>query len=315
MAFARTAGSRYIAGGTNLIDLMKLGIEGPAHLIDINRTGLDSVEDIPEGGLRVGALVRNADLAGDPRVVSGYPVLTRALVSGASGQLRNKASTAGNLLQRTRCAYFYSADLPCNKRQPGAGCAAIGGLSRGMAVVGGSAACIATHPSDMAVALRALDAIVETIRPDGAARSIPLADLHLLPGKTPHIETSLAPGELITGVILPGPLGGIHRYLKLRDRASYAFANVSIALVAHFEEHALRAVRVAFGGVAPKPWRVEAAEAGIADIPDPAGHIADAVFASAQPTAQNRFKLRLARKALTVLLDDARAEALGDKRT
>ena len=353
MAFARTAGARYIAGGTNLIDLMKLGIEEPGHLIDINRAGLDSVEDISEGGLRIGALVRNADLAADPRVVSGYPVLTRALVSGASGQLRNKASTAGNLLQRTRCAYFYSADLPCNKRQPGSGCAAIGGLSRGMAVVGGSAACIATHPSDMAVALRvldaevetmtsngetrrltldefyqlpgdtpevesalrALDAIVETIRPDGAVRSIPLADLHLLPGKTPHIETSLEPGELITGVVLPKPVGGIQRYLKLRDRASYAFANVSIALVAHFEQQALHAVKVAFGGVAPKPWRVESAEVGISDILDPAGHIAQAAFASAQPTAQNRFKLRLARKALTVLLDDARTEALGDKRT
>ena len=315
MAFARTAGARYIAGGTNLIDLMKLGIEEPGHLIDINRAGLDSVEDISEGGLRIGALVRNADLAADPRVVSGYPVLTRALVSGASGQLRNKASTAGNLLQRTRCAYFYSADHPCNKRQPGSGCAAIGGLSRGMAVVGGSAACIATHPSDMAVALRALDAIVETIRPDGAVRSIPLADLHLLPGKTPHIETSLEPGELITGVVLPKPVGGIQRYLKLRDRASYAFANVSIALVAHFEQQALHAVKVAFGGVAPKPWRVESAEVGISDILDPAGHIAQAAFASAQPTAQNRFKLRLARKALTVLLDDARTEALGDKRT
>ena len=308
-AFARSPGARYIAGGTNLIDLMKLDIEAPAHLIDINRVGLDRIEDTEEGGLRIGALVRNADVATDGRVLKRYPVLARALVSGASGQLRNRASTGGNLLQRTRCIYFYSAGLPCNKRRPGSGCAALEGLSRGLAVIGGSETCIATHPSDMAVALRALDAVVETIRPDASVRSLPLRDLHVLPGDAPQIETTLAPGELITAVILPKPVGGIHRYLKLRDRASYAFANISIALVAHFEGATLSAVRVAFGGLAPKPWRVEAAETGISSAVNPADRIADIALAGARPTQQNAFKLPLARRALSVLLAEARSDA------
>src|SRR5438270_10583274 len=218
-AALRTQGAKFIAGGTNLLDLMKLQIETPSHLIDVNGLALDKIEDTPEGGLRIGALVRNTDLAADPRVRRGYGLLSRALVAGASGQLRNKATTAGNLLQRTRCPYFYDTNQPCNKRQPGSGCAAIGGYSRHHAIVGVSDACIATHPSDMAVAMRALDAVVETVRPDGSTRSIPIAEFHRLPGGTPHVETTLEPGELITTVTLPKPVGGTHIYHKVRDRA------------------------------------------------------------------------------------------------
>src|SRR6195256_2672765 len=207
-AVARTPGARFIAGGTNLLDLMKLQIEAPAHLIDVNRLGLDKIEATPEAGLRIGALVRNTDLAADPRVRRDYAVLSRALLAGASGQLRNKATTAGNLLQRTRCPYFYDTNHPCNKRQPGSGCAAIGGFSRQHAVVGVSDACIATHPSDMAVAMRALDARIENVRADGTTRSIPIAEFYRLPGETPHIETVLEPGELVSAVTLPGPVGG-----------------------------------------------------------------------------------------------------------
>lgn len=304
-AFSRTPGARYLAGGTNLVDLMKLHIELPAHLIDVNRIGLDAIEELDDGGIRIGAMVRNTDVAGHERVLRNYPVLARALVSGASGQLRNKATVGGNLLQRTRCPYFYSGDLPCNKRNPGSGCAAIDGLSRNLAVIGGSASCIATHPSDMAVALRALDAIVETIQTNGTRRRIPISQLHVLPGQTPHIETSLTPGELITAVTLPPPVDGAQRYLKLRDRASYAFANVSIALVADFDGPALRTIRVAFGGMAPKPWRVEAAEAGNMDSSKAAGRIIDAAFEGASPTRDNLFKLPLARKALNVLITEA----------
>ena len=208
VAAVQVEGAKFIAGGTNLIDLMKLEIETPRHLIDVNGLALDKIETTPDGGLRIGALVRNTDLAADQRVRRDYGLLSRALLAGASGQLRNRATTAGNLLQRTRCPYFYDTNMPCNKRQPGSGCAAIGGFSRQHAVVGVSEACIATHPSDMAVAMRALDAIVETVRPDGATRSIPIADLYRLPGDTPHIETVLLPGELITAVTLPKPVGG-----------------------------------------------------------------------------------------------------------
>src|SRR6188474_3020189 len=204
-AAARHPGARFIAGGTNLLDLMKLEIERPTHLIDVNGLGLDKIEATEEGGLRIGALVRNTDLATDERVRRDYGVLTRALVAGASGQLRNQATTAGNLLQRTRCPYFYDTNQPCNKRRPGSGCSAIGGFSRQHAIVGVSDACIATHPSDMAVAMRALDATIETVRPDGATRTIPIAEFHRLPGDTPHIETSLQPGELITAVTLLKP--------------------------------------------------------------------------------------------------------------
>src|SRR5467141_1073991 len=217
-AVARVSGAKFIAGGTNLLDLMKLEIETPTHLIDVNGLALDKIEATSEGGLRIGALVRNTDLAANQRVRRDYGLLSRALLAGASGQLRNRATTAGNLLQRTRCPYFYDTNMPCNKRQPGSGCAAIGGFSRQHAVLGVSEACIATHPSDMAVAMRALDAIVETVRSDGATRNIPIADLYRLPGDTPHMETVLLPGELITAVTLPKPVGGTHIYRKVRDR-------------------------------------------------------------------------------------------------
>ena len=230
-AAARRPGAKFIAGGTNLLDLMKLEIETPAHLIDVNHIGLDRIEPTPEGGLRIGALVRNTDLAADRRVRTDYAVLSRALLSGASGQLRNKATTAGNLLQRTRCPYFYDTAQACNKRSPGSGCSALTGFNRNLAVVGVSDACIATHPSDMAVALRALDAAVETVKPDGGVRTIPLAELHTLPGETPQVETVLAPGEVITALTLPKPVGGAQVYRKVRDRASYAFALISVAAV------------------------------------------------------------------------------------
>src|SRR5580698_8185453 len=215
-AAARTPGAKFIAGGTNLLDLMKNEIETPVHLIDVNGLALDKIETTPEGGLRIGALVRNTDLAADPRVRKDYGVLSKALLAGASGQLRNKATTAGNLLQRTRCPYFYDTNQPCNKRRPGSGCAAIGGFSRQHAILGVSDACIATHPSDMAVAMLALDATVQTVRPDGTTRSIPIADFYRLPGDTPDRETVLAPGELITAVTLPKPAGGTHIYHKVR---------------------------------------------------------------------------------------------------
>src|SRR3954453_13058467 len=217
VAAMRTEGAKFIAGGTNLLDLMKLEIESPSHLIDVNHLALAKIEPTAEGGLRIGALVRNTDLAADARVRRDYGVLSRALLAGASGQLRNKATTAGNLLQRTRCAYFYDTNMPCNKRKPGSGCSAIGGVTRQHAIVGQSDACIATHPSDMAVAMRALDATVETVRPNGAARTIPVADFHRLPGDTPHLDTVLTAGELITAVTLPKPVGGTHVYRKVRD--------------------------------------------------------------------------------------------------
>jgi xanthine dehydrogenase YagS FAD-binding subunit len=296
---ARVKGAKFIAGGTNLLDLMKLQIETPAHLIDVNDLALDKIEPTPEGGLRIGALVRNTDLAADSRVRRDYGVLTRALVAGASGQLRNQATTAGNLLQRTRCPYFYDTNQPCNKRRPGSGCAAIGGASRHQAIVGVSDACIATHPSDMAIAMRALDATVETVRPDGATRNIPIAELHRLPGDTPEIETTLAPGELITAVTLPKPVGGKQVYRKVRDRASYAFALVSVAAIVQRDGSG----RVALGGVAPKPWRVEAAEVA---LPRGARDTISQLLVAAKPTRENAFKLTLAERTLAAVLTDAR---------
>ena len=298
-AVARTENAKFIAGGTNLLDLMKLEIEAPAHLIDVNGLALDKIEPTPEGGLAIGALVRNTDLAADQRVRRDYPVLSRALLAGASGQLRNKATTAGNLLQRTRCPYFYDTNQPCNKRTPGSGCAAIAGFSRQLAVIGSSDACIATHPSDMAVGMRALDATVETVRPDGQTRKIPIADFHRLPGDTPHIETALEKDELITTVTLPKPVGGKQFYRKVRDRASYAFALVSVAAIVQPDGTG----RAAFGGVAHKPWRVEAAEAA---LPHGAKETASAVFAGAKPTAENAFKLKLAERTLGAILTEAR---------
>jgi xanthine dehydrogenase YagS FAD-binding subunit len=296
---ARTPGARFIAGGTNLLDLMKLEIETPTHLIDVNGLGLDKIEATQEGGLRIGALVRNTDLAADARVRRDYGVLARALLAGASGQLRNKATTAGNLLQRTRCPYFYDTNQPCNKRQPGSGCSAIGGFSRQHGVVGVSGACIATHPSDMAVAMRVLDATIETVRPDGSTRTIPIAELHRLPGDTPEVETMLVPGELITAVTLPPPVGGTQIYRKVRDRASYAFALVSVGAIVQRDGTG----RVALGGVAPRPWRVEAAEA---EVPRGARAAAAVLFAGATPTNENKFKLALAERTLGAVLAEAR---------
>jgi xanthine dehydrogenase YagS FAD-binding subunit len=301
-AAVRTQGAKFIAGGTNLLDLMKLQIEAPAHLIDVNGLGFDRIENTPEGGLRIGALVRNTDLAADKRVRRDYGLLSRALLAGASGQLRNKATTAGNLLQRTRCPYFYDTNQPCNKRKPGSGCAAIGGVSRQLAVIGTSDACIATHPSDMAVAMRVLDAQVETVKADGQTRSIPIADFHRLPGNSPHIETALEPGELITAVTLPRPIGGTHIYHKVRDRASYAFALVSVAAVIQKDGSG----RVAIGGVAHKPWRIEAAELAMARG---AKAVTATLFADARPTHENAFKLKLAERTLGAAMTQAKAGA------
>ncbi len=298
-AVARTPGAKFIAGGTNLLDLMKLQIETPAHLVDVGTLKLDRIERTREGGLRIGALVTNTDLAAHPRVRSDYGVLSRALLAGASGQLRNKATTAGNLLQRTRCPYFYDTNMPCNKRDPGSGCSAIGGYSRQLAVIGSSDACIATNPSDMAVAMRVLDARVDTIAPDGRTRSIPIADFHRLPGDTPHIETALQPGELITSVTLPKPVGGTHIYRKVRDRASYAFAVVSVAAVIQRDGSG----RVALGGVAHKPWRVEAAEA---EMERGAQTVTQRLLAGARPTQDNAFKVPLVERTLAGVLAEAR---------
>ena len=299
-AAARVRGAKFIAGGTNLLDLMKLEIETPTHLIDVNGLAFDKIETTPEGGLRIGALVRNTDLAAHERVRRDYGLLARALLAGASGQLRNKATTAGNLLQRTRCPYFYDTDQPCNKRKPGRGCAAIGGFSRQHAVVGLSDACIATHPSDMAVAMRALDATVETVRADGRTRRIPIAEFYRLPGDTPHLETTLEPGELITAVTLPKPVGGVHVYHKVRDRASYAFALVSVGAIVQRDGTG----RVALGGVAPRPWRVEAAEA---EMPRGAKAVTAQLLAGAKPTHENAFKLPLVERTLGAVLAEARA--------
>jgi xanthine dehydrogenase YagS FAD-binding subunit len=298
-AALHTPGARFIAGGTNLLDLMKLEIETPAHLIDVNGLALDKIETLQDGGLRVGALVRNTDLATSERVRRDYGVLARAMLAGASAQLRNKATTAGNLLQRTRCPYFYDTNQACNKRNPGSGCAAIGGYSRQNAVLGVSDACIAAHPSDMAVAMRLLDAEVETIRPDGSARAIPIADFHRLPGNTPHIEHALAPGELITAVKLPRPAGGKHIYRKVRDRSSYAFALVSVAAIIQPDGSG----RVALGGVGARPWRVEAAEQA---MPGGAKAVAEQLLAGARTTGDNAFKLPLVQRTLQAVLAEAK---------
>jgi xanthine dehydrogenase YagS FAD-binding subunit len=296
---ARTPGAKFIAGGTNLLDLMKLEIETPMHLIDVNGLKLDKIEATGDGGIRIGAMVSNTDLAADARVRRDYAVLSRALLAGASGQLRNKATTAGNLLQRTRCPYFYDTNQPCNKRQPGSGCGALEGFSRQHAIVGVSDACIATHPSDMAVAMRVLDATVETVRANGATRRIPIADFHHLPGDTPHIETALMAGELITAVTLPKPLGGTHFYHKVRDRASYAFALVSVAAVVQSDGSG----RVALGGVAHKPWRMESADA---QLSRGARAVSERLLADARPTHHNEFKLTLAQRTLGAVLAEAR---------
>lgn len=251
----------FIAGGTNLLDLMKLEIEQPTHLIDLSPLSLKHIERTIDGGLKIGALVTNSKLAADPMVCRDYPVLARALLSGASAQLRNKATTAGNLLQRTRCPYFYQTDAQCNKRQPRSGCAAQAGEHRNLAILGCSDACIATHPSDMAVAMQVLDATIVVQSPDGQSKEIPISDFYRLPEDTPHLETCLNPGDLITHVILPPPVRAIQSYDKVRDRASYSFALVSVAAIIVHDGRQLTDVRLAFGGIGTKPWRDKNVEA------------------------------------------------------
>ncbi|KQM98453.1 MULTISPECIES: FAD binding domain-containing protein [Sphingomonas] len=299
-AVAGNPAAKFIAGGTNLLDLMKIEVETPTHLVDVQDLGFDKIEATREGGLRIGALVTNTNLAADERVMRDYGVLTRAIVAGASGQLRNKASTAGNLLQRTRCPYFYDTNMACNKRKPGSGCAAIGGYSRQLGVIGVSDSCIATFPGDMAVAMRVLDAVVETVDATGQRRSIAIADFHRLWGDTPQQDTVLKRGELITAVTLPKPLGGKHFYEKVRDRASYAYALVSVAAVIQPDGTG----RVAFGGVAPRPWRVEAADAL---LPRGAAAVTARAFQGATPTKDNAFKLPLATRALASVIAEAKA--------
>ena len=299
-AVANQQGAKFIAGGTNLLDLMKLEIETPTHLVDVQDVKFDGIDSTEDGGLRIGAFVTNTALASDMRVRRDYGVLTRAIVAGASGQLRNKATTAGNLLQRTRCPYFYDTNQACNKRKPGSGCAAIGGFSRQLGIIGTSETCIATYPGDMAVALRALDATVETVDAGGKTRSIAMAEFHSLPGTTPHVETALKPGELITAVTLPAPVGGTHIYKKVRDRASYAFALVSVAAVIGKDGSG----RVAVGGIAPRPWRIDAADAA---LPQGAKAVAGQLLAGARPTEDNAFKLPLVERTLAAVITEARA--------
>jgi xanthine dehydrogenase YagS FAD-binding subunit len=301
-------GAKIIAGGTNLLDLMKLQVETPTQLVDINRLPLDKIEETPEGGLRIGATVRNSDLAADPRVRRRYGVLSRALLAGASAQLRNKATTGGNLLQRTRCPYFYDITKPCNKRSPGSGCAALGGFNRIHAILGASDECIATNPSDMAVAMRALDASVETVGAGSQTRVIPIAEFHRLPGGTPWVETALKPGEIITAITLPPPPAGVQIYRKVRDRASYAFALVSVAAVVEAMGGRIRSARLAFGGLAPKPWRAPQAEESLAGAYASANAFdaaATAALDGARGYGGNDFKIPLARRTLRAVLAEA----------
>ncbi|GAB3753107.1 FAD binding domain-containing protein [Spirosoma agri] len=297
-AAARTPGAKFLAGGTNLLDLMKLEIEAPQHIIDIGKIGLNTIESTPVGGLRIGALVSNTDLAAHPIVRRDYGLLARAVLAGASGQLRNKASTAGNLLQRTRCPYFYDTNQLCNKRVPGSGCAAIAGFSRQLGIIGTSNSCIATYPGDMAVAMRALDATVETVKANGAKRTLSLDQLYRLPGQTPHQETTLEKNELITSVVLPPPVGGVHIYHKVRDRSSYAFALVSVGAILQKDGTG----RVAVGGIAPRPWRIESAESL---LPSGAKAFTAQLLKGARPTKENEYKVALVQRTLAAVLNEA----------
>ncbi len=297
----------FIAGGTNLLDLMKLEVLAPARLVDITRLDLGGIEADGDG-LRIGALVPNSDLAADPRVRRDYPLLSRALLAGATGQLRNKATTGGNLLQRTRCYYFHDRDTPCNKRTLGDGCSAIHGVNRNHAILGTSEHCIATHPSDMAVALRALDAELELLSPNGSRRRVALADFYCLPGDTPHVENILEPGELITAVILPAPVGGRQIYRKVRDRASYAFALVSVAAAVRVEDGLIAHVALAFGGVAHMPWRDGAVEGFLQHQPPSPALFAEAasrLTAQARGFGANDFKIPLLQRTLAAVLAEA----------
>ncbi|HEX8859137.1 MAG TPA: xanthine dehydrogenase family protein subunit M [Actinomycetes bacterium] len=304
---AQAPNGTYLAGGTNLVDLMKLEVATPDVLVDVRRLVSDRIEELPDGGLRIGAAVPNSDLAADPRIRRRYPVLSQALLSGASGQLRNLATTGGNLLQRTRCVYFQDVTTPCNKREPGSGCSALEGYDRELAVLGWSPACVATHPSDMAVAMAALDAVVRTQGP-GGERTIPLTGLHRLPDQEPERDTVLEHGELITAVDLPPlPLAARSRYRKVRDRASYAFALVSVAAALEVVGGVIRDVRLALGGVAHKPWRATRAEAALRDAPatrESFRGAAEAELAAARPLPGNAFKVPLARNTIVSTLLD-----------
>jgi xanthine dehydrogenase YagS FAD-binding subunit len=299
---------RFLAGGTTLLDLMKLNVETPARLIDINRLPFATVEATPDGGLQIGATVRNSDLAYHPTVQRDYSVLSQAILAGASAQLRNMATTAGNLLQRTRCMYFRDTAMPCNKREPGTGCPAIAGSNRTLAVLGTSEHCIATNPSDMNVAMAALEATVHVQGPNGS-RAVPIGDFHLLPGRTPERETVLEPGDLVTHVTLPPPIAGSKQvYLKLRDRASYEFALASAAVVITLAGGTVTRARVALGGVGTKPWRSPEAEAAlVGQAADTAGYrrAAEAAMREARPQSENAFKIDLAKRCLTHALQMA----------
>lgn len=301
----------FLGAGTNLVDHMKLGVASPELLVDVTRLPFDRIEPLPGGGVRIGAAVRNSDLAADPVIRTRYPVLSQALLAGASGQLRNLATTGGNLLQRTRCVYFQDITTPCNKRQPGTGCAAIGGYTRDHAILGASEHCVATHPSDMAVAMAALDAAVVVLSVDGEHR-IPLADFHRLPGDAPNRDTVLEHGELITAVELPElPFARRSAYRKVRDRASYAFALVSVAAALDLADGRVRDVRLALGGVAHKPWRATRAEAALRGQPATEENFrraAEAELADARPLRDNAFKVPMARNTLVAVLRELARE-------
>jgi xanthine dehydrogenase YagS FAD-binding subunit len=306
----QSSGAKFIAGGTTLIDLMKLNVETPSRLIDINRLPLEEIEPAPGGGLKIGATVRNSDLAHHPTVEKDYAVLSQALLSGASAQLRNMATTAGNLLQRTRCVYFRDTAMACNKREPGSGCPAITGFNRTLAILGTSESCIATNPSDMCVALAALEATVHVQGAKGS-RAVPIGEFHLLPGSTPHRETVLEPGDLITHVTLPPPVAGSKQlYLKLRDRASYEFALASAAVVLTIDGGRVTRARLAMGGVGTRPWRSPEAEAALVGQPANAatfGKAAEAALQGAKPRSQNAFKVELAKRCVAHALQTAAA--------
>jgi xanthine dehydrogenase YagS FAD-binding subunit len=313
VAAAQQPGARFIAGGTNLLDLMKVEVEKPTHLIDVSRLPLKDIADAGDGGLTIGAMVTNTDLAADKRVMERYPMLTRAIVNGASAQLRNQASTGGNLLQRTRCPYFYDVSKPCNKRMPGSGCSALQGINRMNAVLGGSDACIAVHPSDMAVAMMALDAKIETKGGSKGGRTIAIAELYRKPEGSPERDTNLEPGELITSVILPPAPPGRQTYRKVRDRASYAFALVSVAAILDIDdERKVRSARLALGGVGTMPWRAREAEQGMAGAV-----VGDKTFATAgalavegaQGHGGNDFKIPLAQRTIARAFTDLGAKA------
>ncbi|HLR95324.1 MAG TPA: xanthine dehydrogenase family protein subunit M [Jiangellaceae bacterium] len=304
---AQWPSARFLAGGTNLVDHMKLGVDNPELLVDINGLSLDQIEVLPDGGLHVGAGVLNSDLAAHPQVRAYYPVLSQALLAGASAQLRNMATTGGNLLQRTRCVYFQDVTTPCNKREPGTGCSAIeGSYTSYHAVLGASEHCVAVHPSDMAVAMAALDADVVVLGPDGE-RQVPLMDLHRLPSDDPSRDTQLNHGELITAVDLPAPSGGRSAYRKVRDRASYAFALVSVAAVLEVDDGLVRTARIALGGLAHKPWRAERAEQALVGAPateDTFRQAASRELEQARPLSGNEFKVPMARNTITAVLRD-----------